>query len=434
MPDNRQERCYDTNGQEMDSYTTEGNALYSQNAQCNSLDQFLSPAIEKIVTRSTNSFYQGESFMISCRYLSLLIMFFVFLANSCYGLGPYEDNGETIYDQATGLEWQKRDHTDNLLTWAQALGYCEDLNLAGYRDWRLPNKLELRSIVEHSRTDPPVINDLFNCQSSWYWSSTSTNLENQDIYGAAWLIHFLNGMDVIAGKDLDYIAYGNCDGVAGLYCTEPIPKSAATYARCVRSRPVNSSTILTLFLAAYAIHGPIEKLPDTGQTKCYDNFGEISCQEQNNVLSFYGQDAHYQGQQPSYRKNIDFTITDLNTNLIWQQSTADLDKNNVINSYDVHTWQGAVDYCAGLTFADKSDWRLPAKHELQSIVDYGISEPDDVQPTINSAFSSQPSGYWSATPLASDAELAWVIYFDNGNDYRGEKINKYHIRCVYGKP
>ncbi len=364
--------------------------------------------------------------MISCRYLSILIMFFFFLANSAFGLGPYKDNGETILDQSTGLEWQKRDHTDytdNLLTWEQALAYCEDLELAGYDDWRLPNKLELRSIVEHSKTDPPAINNLFYCQSSWFWSSTSIRLESleNEGSGAAWLIDFQNGVDVIAGKDLDYIVEGFCDGVPNLYCDYEFPESDNTYARCVRSRPVSPSTILSLFMAA--IHRPIGKLPDTGQTKCYNNRREISCQEQGGEISFYGQDAHYQGKQPAYRKNKDLTITDLNTNLIWQQ-----------NSADVRTWQGAVEYCAGLTSADNSEWRLPAKHELQSIVDYGISEPDDVQPTINSIFSSLPSGYWSATPLASDTGRAWVIYFDNGNDYMGEKTDKHHIRCVQGKP
>ncbi len=364
--------------------------------------------------------------MNKCRYLSILIMFFVFLANSAFCLGPYKDNGETILDQATGLEWQKRDHTDytdNLITWAEALAYCEDLELAGYDDWRLPNKLELRSIVEHSKTDPPVINTLFYCQSSWYWSSTSIRPESLEIdgSGAAWLIDFRNGVDVIAGKNMDYIVEGYCDGVPDLYCPYDFPESADTYARCVRSRPVNPSTILSLFLAA--IHSPVEKLPDTGQTKCYHNSGElIPCPEEG-TSSFYGQDAHYQGQQPAYRNNKDSTVTDLNTNLIWQQ-----------NSADMRTWQGAVDYCAGLTVADNSDWRLPAKHELQSLVDYGISEPDDEQPTINSIFSSLPSGYWSATPLASDTGSAWVIFFDNGNDYMGEKTAKHHIRCVHGKP
>ncbi len=352
--------------------------------------------------------------MINYRYLFVLIIFLVFRASSAFGLGPYKDNGETILDHATGLEWQKSDSSDYVnLTWANALAYCEDMNLAGYDDWRLPNKLELRSIVEHSKIDPPVINNLFDCQSSLYWSSTSFPYSIQEREGFAWLIYFQNGVDERANKNLS--------GVEG-----------DTYARCVRSS--EPSTILTLFLAA--IYNRIEKLPDTGQTKCYDNFGEMEsgCQEQDGQLSFYGQDAHYQGLQPSYRNNKDFTITDLNTNLIWQQNTADLDHDGVINSADVRTWQGAVDYCAGLTFADNSDWRLPAKYELQSIVDYGISEADDAQPTINSTFSSRSSGYWSSTPLVSNTGLAWVIYFDIGNNYRGEKTNKHHIRCVHGTP
>jgi hypothetical protein len=234
-----------------------------------------------------------------------------------------------------------------------------------------------------------------------------------DSTGLAWAIDFQYGEDDIIEKSF-------------------FDDDVQTYARCVRTaRPTKDpSKLLSLYLAA--ILGHLEELPDTGQTKCYDNYREISCPKKDEGSSFYGQDGQYYSSQPSYRKNQNFTITDLNTKLTWQQNTADLDHNGVINGADKCAWQDAVDYCAGLSFANNSEWRLPAKYEMQSIVDYGIPDPNGVQPAIDSTFSSQSSDYWSATPLANDSNRAWVIYFGNGNDYRGWKHNKHYIRCVYG--
>lgn len=59
-------------------------------------------------------------------------------------------------------------------------------------------------------------------------------------------------------------------------------------------------------------------LPDTGQTKCYDNEQELqSCPSPGEP--FYGQDGNYQGTQPAFKNNGDDTVTDTVTSLTWQQ-------------------------------------------------------------------------------------------------------------------
>ena len=57
---------------------------------------------------------------------------------------------------------------------------------------------------------------------------------------------------------------------------------------------------------------------DTGQTRCYNNSGEIHYPETGKP--FYGQDAQYEGNVMSYRDNGDGTVTDLNTGLVWSKA------------------------------------------------------------------------------------------------------------------
>jgi len=86
----------------------------------------------------------------------------------------YTDNGDgTVTDTSTGLMWQQAG-SSNVMTWEQALAYCEGLNLGGDTDWRLPTIKELRSIVDHSRYNPAINNTYFPVTAaSWYWSSTT---------------------------------------------------------------------------------------------------------------------------------------------------------------------------------------------------------------------------------------------------------------------
>lgn len=107
--------------------------------------------------------------------------------NTDYGNNIFIDNEDgTISDLATGLMWQMAD--DGITKdWEESLNYAEDLSLASYTDWRLPNIKELQSIVDYSKspstTDTPAIDDLFvlseikdpNGEKNYgfYWSSTT---------------------------------------------------------------------------------------------------------------------------------------------------------------------------------------------------------------------------------------------------------------------
>jgi hypothetical protein len=80
--------------------------------------------------------------------------------------GEREPEKPYISDTGTGLEWQKGE--GGTLAWLQAMNYCEQLELNGERDWRLPGKSELITTNRIKDRFPDWI-------SGYYWTSTVNN-------------------------------------------------------------------------------------------------------------------------------------------------------------------------------------------------------------------------------------------------------------------
>lgn len=107
----------------------------------------------------------------------------------------YRDNDKNVVvcsEKKLGrLMWQ--DEKQNFQgTWEQAQEYCKLVNLAGYKDWRLPTRVELLSIADKSRHDP-ALNTAFKyiaeSGSPWYWSQT----KSADDSSGAWVVPFGSG-------------------------------------------------------------------------------------------------------------------------------------------------------------------------------------------------------------------------------------------------
>jgi len=87
-----------------------------------------------------------------------------------------DPGNETVTDNLTGLMWTKNANLPGGTTgWQQALDYANSLTLAGYSDWRLPNRKELHSLTDFSRYNPalPAGHPFTNVQAGYYWSSTT---------------------------------------------------------------------------------------------------------------------------------------------------------------------------------------------------------------------------------------------------------------------
>jgi len=187
------------------------------------------------------------------------------------------------------------------------------------------------------------------------------------------------------------------------------------------------SVLFSLSTLVLAVDCPI---PDTGQTKCYDNSQEITCP--NPGEPFYGQDGNYTCNPHSYNMLASgIMVQDNVTGLIWENKTDDgtiHDKDNTYNWYDAQDV-----FIATLNndnFGGHSDWRLPTIMELSFLVDR-----DKYGPSINTTYfpNTVSSYYWSSTTNAGDPSGAWDVNFNNGGGYDGSKSNgTYYVRAVRG--
>ncbi len=118
------------------------------------------------------------------------------------------DNGDgTVTDMATGLMWVQAsadtdgDGTPDEMNWQDALAWCENLELAGYTDWRLPNINELRSIVDYARYDPAIDTIFFpDTTSNSYWSATTQTSSTNH----GWSVKFGKGYESYGYKQYSY--------------------------------------------------------------------------------------------------------------------------------------------------------------------------------------------------------------------------------------
>jgi len=124
--------------------------------------------------------------------------------NTDYGKNLFTDNGnETVTDSATMLMWQQADD-GTARDWLSSIQYCEELTLAGYEDWHLPNAKELQSLVDYYRspmaTNSAAIDSVFQVSvipdpdgydghNPFFWS-TSTHQDGPNPYNSAVYLAF----------------------------------------------------------------------------------------------------------------------------------------------------------------------------------------------------------------------------------------------------
>jgi hypothetical protein len=122
----------------------------------------------------------------------------------------------------------------------------------------------------------------------------------------------------------------------------------------------------------------------------------------------------------SYTTRADTVLDDI-TGLEWQRAVP-------AGSY-VHA--NASAYCEELVLDGRTDWRLPTRIELMSIIDF--TRRPSIDPV---AFPSTPVAsndyFWTSSRYSSDTTRGWISSFDYGWVGSGPLTNAYHVRCVRG--
>ncbi len=296
-------------------------------------------------------------------------------------------SGDAVVDQLTGLLWTRAANAPGPVacnpaatkTWQGALDYATCLNTnsyLGYNNWRLPNKNELRSLLNRGSINPETYlsgQGFTNFPSTgiqhWYWTSTTAVYASTD----AWAVDMANGIvDTVGTKINTY------------YYVWPVCDAAIT---------------------------PTAALPKTGQTASYAAGDDGALQK---GVAWPSPRFVNAGETVPLSGN---TIIDTLTGLIWTKD-GNAPGPTACTPTGQKTWQQALDYAACLNtnnYLGYNDWRLPNVNELDSIfANAGWADvvSYNAWPNTQGFSNVQANYYWSSTTRLSG--FAWYVNSSDG--------------------
>ena len=247
----------------------------------------------------------------------------------------YVNNGDgTVDDNVSGLVWQR--HHSSAMTFSDGETYCDDLDLGGNTDWRMPNIKELYSLINFSG-HTGTMDDTYDSWTPANWKLYLDGTYETDDDSAVFIQEYGNAST--GGRILDCQVWSSSDPVGttmnnddsvlgGNFCDGRIkayPKHISKFTKCVRG---NTDYVNNDFAST-----------DDGDT-----------------------------------------VTDSATGLVWTKAYSN-DTNEfpqisgLGNGDGSMDWSEALGFCEDLDYAGYTDWKLPDIKELQSIVAYGQAEP-----------------------------------------------------------
>lgn len=265
---------------------------------------------------------------------------------------------DLVEDRSTGLVWARdAGCLDFPLSWSEGLQAIGDMNrdaLFGRNDWRMPNRVELRSLVDHGEKRPalPAGHPFQRVFSGWHWTSTTAAIAPS----YAWYVH-LEGARMFYGNKRDF------------YWIWPVCGSSAT-------------------------------LPRTGLLECFDDQGRVvDCLNS-------GQDGDLQAGTPWPHPRFSVTddgVLDRLTGLIWHDRGGFGDP--------AADWFEALAAVDDYSARSGHPWRLPTIWELESLVDAASHSP---ALPADHPFREPVDTYWSATTSGFDPDWAFALYLTKG--------------------
>jgi hypothetical protein len=319
----------------------------------------------------------------------------------------FTTNGDgTVTDNNTGLMWEVVPMSGHL-SYDEAVEYCENLELGGYDDWRLPTNKELFNLSDFSTGWPFLDQNYFEF---------ATDDTDSMVDGSP------QGGSPQGDSDSEMTEVAGADKAAGASLLEtdteegndaPPPPSGDSDDGSVSK---SEGQFWTQYYYAGTTHGGMASAfgvnHATGHIKAYP--AEVGGVMGKYVRAVRGDTSTCTN---DFVDNGDGTITDEATNLMWMQNDAGL----------ALEWDEALEYAENFEYAGYDDWRLPDVKELQSIVDYS-----GVYPAINQSYFTTTElednefyYFWTSTSAYFSTELpdnayAWYVAFGYAVDNEGE--------------
>jgi hypothetical protein len=292
-----------------------------------------------------------------------------FFSDSVWSENRFElINENLVRDLVTDLIWTRNCCISEFpVQWEEGLAFIEQMrkeNFYGRNDWRMPNRRELRSLIDHGTKKPALTrgHPFKNIFLGWFWTSTTAAIATR----YAWYVHLEGGR----------MFYGNKDGYSWLW-------------------PVCGTT---------------EKLAFTGARQCYDGKGEeIPCSQNRQDASLA---RGVSWPDPRFTPEGHGVLDNL-TGLVWY--------NPGIYKNKATSWQEALTSVRDLAEKTQLPWRVPTINELESLVDASAYSPALPK---GHPFASPQEAYWSSTTSFFETDWAYVLYLNKGAVGVGYKKNR----------
>ena len=187
---------------------------------------------------------------------------------------------------------------------------------------------------------------------------------------------------------------------------------------------IGSFSLYVYFCRTISIPELTQESPTKGSYLIVDTAQSSFWNDGNNEISlplsgdsFYGQDAQYSNNLPSYTNNADGTISDNVTGLMWTQ-TLDLNGDGSIDSNDKLTLKEALSKISSVNTGDYTDWRIPTIKELYSLINFNGIDPKldqttNLHPFIDTTYFEFGYGDSSAGERTIDTQVGTqTVYVD----------------------
>jgi len=173
----------------------------------------------------------------------------------------------------------------------------------------------------------------------------------------------------------------------------------------------NIATNVTLFGVAGTLSTTPAAVPKTGQTTSYAAWDDGVYQK---GVAF---------PLPRFTIQSDTNcILDNMTGLIWARNA---------NLGGSMSWSAAIAYCEALNYGGQTDWRLPNRNELNSLIDSSNYSP--ALPLGHPFVGVQNYHYWSGTSYVGNTGDAWCVGIGTGYVFNYSKpTNTYYVWPVRG--